>query len=405
METRWVIVLSALALHLGTTAASPIATSVFKSAAPSVVMVKATTAQGDRQGSAVAFDRKCISHRENNRNLPCQMALTKFSTNAHVVGEAENVQLLWDKSVIDAAVVYRDSHVDLAILEVFGVPIPVAEPNGNRTRPPEIGEAVFAIGAPLGLQRTMSEGIVSGLRMINMTPTVQTTAAISPGSSGGGLFDANGNFIAVTTYKYDRGEALNFAIDAGLVRDIEIALTTREVMTAFMRRQGFEFPNKYGGDRFIKWFSGLVTGPNGRGLRNRTMDYWDAQGEFDKTRDVSVFVRAIQDMLAKFEGASRSSSGGNMASVTQPLRLTCRYAQVRYDPTEQVMNLIVDIAGKSVDGFPAEVSDSRIRWRRQGASEVFTLVIDRFTGDFEVSTPQIAPLMKGRCAKTGDKLF
>lgn len=405
MLLRWVNVLGPLMLHLCTAAASPISTSVFNSASPSVVMVKARTAYGERQGSAVAFAQKCLSFRENNLQLPCKMALTKFSTNAHVVGETDKVQLLWDNSIVDALVVYRDSDIDLAILEVFGTPVSVKEPYGRRMRPPEVGETVFAIGAPFGLQRTLSQGIVSGLRIINLVPMLQTTAAISQGSSGGGLFDTNGNFIGVTTYKYERGEALNFAVDAGLVRDIEIALTTRTLLTAFMRKQGFEFPDNYGGDRFIKWFSTLEVDSNGRGLRNRTMDYWAAQGEFDKTKDASAFVRSIRNMLAEFEGESRAAAGRNIPAVVQQLRLTCRYAQVRYDPTIQKIDFIVDIAGKSVDGFPAEVSELQIRWKRQVDDEVFTLVIDRTNGDFEVSTPQIAPLMKGKCTNSGDKLF
>lgn len=76
----------------------------------------------------------------------------------------------------------------------------------------KIGENVFAIGSPKGLRNSMSSGIVSQFREKDGQKLIQFTSQISGGSSGGGLFDSNGNLIGITTFKVRDSEGLNFAI-------------------------------------------------------------------------------------------------------------------------------------------------------------------------------------------------
>jgi S1-C subfamily serine protease len=76
----------------------------------------------------------------------------------------------------------------------------------------KIGEPVIAIGSPRGLENTISTGIVSGIRHEERTTYLQTTAPISSGSSGGGLFDLSGNLIGITTMSYKKSQAINFAV-------------------------------------------------------------------------------------------------------------------------------------------------------------------------------------------------
>jgi S1-C subfamily serine protease len=78
----------------------------------------------------------------------------------------------------------------------------------------EVGETVYAIGNPLRLDRTLSDGLLSARRVIGELRYLQTTAAISPGSSGGGLFDGRGNLIGVTTFTAKGAQNINFAIPA-----------------------------------------------------------------------------------------------------------------------------------------------------------------------------------------------
>lgn len=77
-----------------------------------------------------------------------------------------------------------------------------------------VGEKAYTIGAPRGLDRSLGEGLISGIRQKSGLTVVQTTAPISSGSSGGGLFDARGNLIGITTFRLIAGEGLNFAISA-----------------------------------------------------------------------------------------------------------------------------------------------------------------------------------------------
>jgi len=77
-----------------------------------------------------------------------------------------------------------------------------------------VGARVYAIGAPQGLDLTLSDGVVASLRSFEDTKLIQTNAAISPGSSGGGLFDASGRLIGITTFQSRNGQNLNFAVPA-----------------------------------------------------------------------------------------------------------------------------------------------------------------------------------------------
>ncbi len=82
------------------------------------------------------------------------------------------------------------------------------------------GDGVFAVGNPLGLERSVSQGIVS-TRTRNLEGLVylQTDAAINPGNSGGPLFNLRGEVVGVTSLKATRGESLGFAIPVNYVKD------------------------------------------------------------------------------------------------------------------------------------------------------------------------------------------
>ena len=82
-----------------------------------------------------------------------------------------------------------------------------------------VGERVFAIGSPLGLERTVTEGILSTkTRQMGGDLYLQTTAQINPGNSGGPLFNLNGEVVGVTNMKITFGEGLGFAIPSETVK-------------------------------------------------------------------------------------------------------------------------------------------------------------------------------------------
>ena len=141
------------------------------------------------------------------------------ATNCHVVEDdsdiavykAENHRANTD-APHSARIRLADRKRDLCLLDVselWGVPAQIREAKSL-----SIGEAVYAIGAPHGLDFSLSAGVVSQLRTdTGDAPVIQTDAAISPGSSGGGLFDTSGNLVGITTRKISDGE-ITFAIPA-----------------------------------------------------------------------------------------------------------------------------------------------------------------------------------------------
>jgi len=141
-------------------------------------------------------------------------------TNCHVVRDAETVKVWQAARTYDARLEFGDTDPtrDLCQLFVPGLEAP-AVPLGD-SRKLKVGKRVFALGAPLGLALTLSEGIVSGLRVHQDSAYVQVTAPISPGSSGGALFDETGELVGITTFGALIGQNVNFAIPVEWIKDL-----------------------------------------------------------------------------------------------------------------------------------------------------------------------------------------
>ena len=151
-------------------------------------------------------------------------------TNAHVIqGETKikatvfsQEQLDFRRDVIDdVEIIAVNNHLDLALIKLEhpeGKPFPTVYVQGAEKL--SAGEGVFAIGSPLGLERTLSRGVVATTqRNFEGITYIQTTTAINPGNSGGPLFNDRGEVIGVTNMKIPFGEGLGFAIPARYVRD------------------------------------------------------------------------------------------------------------------------------------------------------------------------------------------
>ncbi len=133
-----------------------------------------------------------------------------LATNCHVIEGMHTIGTRRGGKTIVFRVVARNHGKDVCLLKASDPLLPVSETRAYKTL--KIGEHVYAIGSPSSLQNTFSEGLISGLRSHKHVRYIQTSAAISPGSSGGGLFDANGRLIGLTTFKLKGGENLNFAV-------------------------------------------------------------------------------------------------------------------------------------------------------------------------------------------------
>jgi len=165
-------------------------------ATPSVVVVENFNEDGEKagQGSVFVFSPDGV-----------------VITNYHVIRGARSliVRVPSKESVrADSVLGYSIEH-DVAAIQV-SASLPALE--AERLEPVKVGDRVVAIGAPLGLESTVSEGIVSALRDAGGTQIIQTTASISQGSSGGPLFDEFGKVIGLTTAQVRDGQNLNFVI-------------------------------------------------------------------------------------------------------------------------------------------------------------------------------------------------
>jgi hypothetical protein len=135
-----------------------------------------------------------------------------FVTNYHVLEDAAalKVELSTGELFSQVYSVVIDAQRDIAILRIPAEATPPAVLGADRDL--EVGDTVFVMGNPLGLDRTFSNGMVSAKRMIGGTETIQITAPISPGSSGGPVMNEQGHVIGIATWYIDRGQNLNMAV-------------------------------------------------------------------------------------------------------------------------------------------------------------------------------------------------
>lgn len=185
-------------------AAAGDAVGLFSSVAPRILVVEQRSRAGEvaAQGSGVRTSGK------------------RVVTNCHVLGSSpSSVALRQGNSAWKATVVSRDDERDLCELTA-NFPDDVKPVVIRRSTTLRVGEEVFAVGAPMGLELTISNGIISSLRTSGPSKVIQTTAAISPGSSGGALFDSSGNLVGITTLQSREGQNLNFAIPSEWIEQI-----------------------------------------------------------------------------------------------------------------------------------------------------------------------------------------
>lgn len=194
-------------------------------------------------------------------------------TNNHVVEGGQNIRVcLQDGSEYEATLIGTDSYSDLAVIKIDATGLPAATlgTSSNMT----VGDPVFAIGNPLGvLSSSVSQGIISGLdRTINVDghnmTLMQTDAAVNPGNSGGGLFNANGELIGIVnakSYGLDV-EGIGFAIPMDTAKSIIMDLidlgyvTGRPYLGISMQDVALRFGSGYSSNPFFSFGGNYVTG-------------------------------------------------------------------------------------------------------------------------------------------------
>ena len=157
-------------------------------------------------------------------------------TNAHVVEGARVVHVtLHDRREFVAEVVGLDLLSDLALLHIGAVALPVVlfgDSDGVR-----VGEWVMAIGSPMGLQQSVSVGVVSAKERMHpelFTEFIQTDASINPGSSGGPLFNLRGEVVGVITAINPRATGIGFAVPINVAKALLPMLLEGEVVMGWL---------------------------------------------------------------------------------------------------------------------------------------------------------------------------
>ncbi len=141
-------------------------------------------------------------------------------TNCHVTRAGIEIKVQISGATYPAKVVVADEVFDLCKLQGSSINAPAVKLGSAENL--RIGQKVYALGAHQGLDLTISDGIISSLRSINDSgKLIQTTTPISPGSSGGGLYDSAGQLVGITTFQHRSGQNLNFAVPVDWIRQMQ----------------------------------------------------------------------------------------------------------------------------------------------------------------------------------------
>jgi S1-C subfamily serine protease len=184
---------------------------VFFIASKSIAVV---TTDNNKLGSAVAY-------------YPLNNGWTGLLTNCHTLRGATSLRVSQKGKSVEAMFLAGDPDADICLIAAR-MELPV--PDTRNFFDLRVGEAVFAIGSPKGLELSISNGIISQLRgTIFESLLIQTTAPISPGSSGGGLFDARGRLVGLTTFYLDQAQGLNFAVSVNMANSLSRSAKARKL--------------------------------------------------------------------------------------------------------------------------------------------------------------------------------
>lgn len=141
-----------------------------------------------------------------------------LATNCHVALTGNYLGIVIDNQFKLGTLFFRDVNRDICFVEVPGIkftPVKIRE-----SKDVKVGEAVYAIGNPEGLEKSISQGIISNKRKDRGGYVLQTDATVSFGSSGGGLFDQNGDLIGITNSIDRHSKNIAFALPTEWINQI-----------------------------------------------------------------------------------------------------------------------------------------------------------------------------------------
>lgn len=283
-------------------------------------------------------------------------------TNNHVVDDADEVVVNFlDGKSVPGKVVGTDPKSDLAVVKVDGVTVKAAKfANSDKL---EVGEWVVAIGNPLGLDHTVTVGVVSaknryGFQAAQYEDFIQTDASINPGNSGGPLVDLDGNVIGINTMIAGIGTGIGFAVPSvmaqpiaeqliagGKVRRAYLGIAMQDVTPELQKTLGATAPSKGAlvnevnpgspaekaglrpGDVIVDIDGAAVDGSKAvqRNVLNRRVGQALSIGVFRDGQSIKLGATAGE---APGEGGGKVAAGGGAAGATRDLQLQTLTPQV-----------------------------------------------------------------------------
>ena len=198
------VAISCLAFGISTDCLALDSAELYERESPSIWVVSVFDAQGTRfgLGSSVVIGPE------------------ELVTNCHVLKSGKSVSIRREKVTYGASLVHADVERDLCILRAKGLTAPAVKIAPLAAL--KVGQKVYAIGAPRGYELTLSDGLLSSLNKDERDRIVrlQTTAPISPGSSGGGLFNTDGQLVGMTYLMRTDAQNINFASPAQWISEV-----------------------------------------------------------------------------------------------------------------------------------------------------------------------------------------
>ena len=151
-------------------------------------------------------------------------------TNAHVLVRGTKISIITaNQDLLKGNLIGYNNDFDIALIKINGNYNSLKFADSDEI---QVGEKVIAIGNPLGLQFSVSEGIVSGIHregLNGVNSYVQTDAALNPGNSGGPLINKQGEVIGINNFKIGGSENIGFALESNYIKEVVNEISNRKL--------------------------------------------------------------------------------------------------------------------------------------------------------------------------------
>jgi tetratricopeptide (TPR) repeat protein len=258
---------------------------IFKNVSPAIVYITTKTlAEEEFLGSGFILDSDGV-----------------IVTNYHVIRDAKEINVKMRDGAIYPVnyIIYYDANRDLCLFKIDARNLPVI-PLGD-SNALQIGEKIYVIGNPLGLEYTFSDGMLSGMRDFQSVKLLQFTAPISPGNSGGPILNSQGQAIGVVTSFMKEGQNLNFAL---AINEVKPFITTTPKMSFkqfvesvsqadYYIMQGFNYELQGDHQQALSFYrKALEINPNSAKAYNGLGYVYDSLGQYQEA--ISYYEKALQ---------------------------------------------------------------------------------------------------------------